>query len=140
MAPPIGYFDGQSEYGYLKAVPNLYPAIRFRFRPIVQEQVDAHFDDLKDKPPAVQISLTNKFIANRLESWDLKGRKGEAVPISDTIVGKLQPVLRGRLFSVVIGSQPWDDDPEAPIEEREATAQDATFRAEDPAAVRPGAA
>jgi hypothetical protein len=56
-------------------------------------------------------------------SWDLKDHAGQSVPIKAEHILRVQPKLLRRLFAVVAGDAPPDEDPEAAADQAAAEAQ-----------------
>lgn len=126
-----GYIpDGYTINGYIAAVPGLYEAVRFRYRPM-QAIERAEFFNRRDKLPVESQTKGNaQAIVDRLESWDLTigpevealgcGLKaGEPIPLTVEHVKRVNPVLFARLFSMICGTEPPDDDPKATTPRRE---------------------
>ena len=101
--------DGYTIDGYFCEVPGLHPALRFRFRPLTVEAFAAIM--AKARHEANPNHLFARTIAARVETWDLRDAKGEAVAVSEKIALSLVPRLFDRLFDVVTGQKPHDIDP-----------------------------
>jgi len=104
--------DGYTENGYIAAVPGIYPALRFEFRPmLIKEYLEyakvsmklEFFEDRREMAHA----LTKKLVR-----WDLKGRDGELVVFKPDNLLRLKLTLFDKLFKVVAGNVAPDNDPE----------------------------
>lgn len=130
--------DGYTEAGYIEAEPNLYPACRFVFRPMLQQNRAVIFDRITKSDPRKQEMLAAQAIVAQVSVWDIKMAKsmtdGEllTVPLTPASVLRLKPSLANRLYRIVTGLAAYDDDPEATDAERDARA------AEDEAAALAG--
>lgn len=110
-----GYIDdGFTLDGRLNAVERLYPALKFKYRPILITNRSAIFSAIAkcgdDSTKAEAIAA--RAIKAQLVEWDLKNRKGELVPLEVASILRLQPTLNQRLFSVCMGSSAPDADPD----------------------------
>ncbi len=119
------YEDGYEEKGYIAAEKNLYPALRFTFRPVLVQERNRHVaDNAKLGDPAKGTLNTARLLALKVKGWDLKfpaksKRKGEVVPLNPDNILKMQPALYERFWMIVLGLAASDDDPEATIEQQE---------------------
>ena len=105
--------DGWTFRGFIEAVPNLNPDIRFTYRPCVPEERSDIVEKLADKPAKIQDQLLARALAARIKSWDIKGESGEPAPITGDFVRRLQFPLFDRLTGIVIyGNRISDTDPQ----------------------------
>ncbi len=112
--------DGYTEAAYIAEVKRLHPAVRFTFRPIQQQQRMRLMQENGNlKTQSAITANTCKVVAAAIKSWDLVDVKGGRVPVSGEVIGKLKPALYERLFSIVFGLEPFDEDPEAPLSPKE---------------------
>lgn len=105
--------DGYTAKGYLKAVPQLYPEVRFTYRPILPEQRAAFVEAVrkaKDGPGAER--RTAAILAKHLLTWDVTDSKGDTVSITGDRILRLRWALYDRLVAVVLyGTEGGDVDP-----------------------------
>lgn len=102
--------DGYTEVGYIAAVPGLNPAIEFRYRPVLFDQVDAHraafvspvnFKTRYKVPPAV--------ISHYVKVWDIcDPASGEVLPVTAENCSRLKASVMERMYWIVLGLQPSD--------------------------------
>jgi hypothetical protein len=107
-----GYIaDGYTRKGYIAAVPRLYPALRFTFRPaltaerarINRQIVDSKTDDIGE-------AIAARETARRVVNWDLTDCDDKPVPCDAEHLLRVQPSLNGRLYRVVMGFEAPDED------------------------------
>jgi hypothetical protein len=122
--------DGYSESGVLFAVPGLYPSVRLEWRPMTQE-VRAEYYKASEKLQDFPLRrLAAGYLAKHLKSWDLKNRKGEALPVNQTNALRVKEKLFNRMFRVVLNEEPPDLEPDRAEEDKDADVADALRAAE----------
>lgn len=104
--------------GYIAASPSTPDALAFKFRPSsalesqeLQAEWEKHFADVRKSSAA-----TAKFIADHLESWDLRwteadGSKGDLVEISVEILQQINGRIRVRMLDQINLREPADARP-----------------------------
>lgn len=110
--------DGYTEAGYLRGVERLYEELRFTYRPATPEESAEFFDSCRNLKPREEVQQSAKFIRSKLVSWQLRDRKGDAVPLTPETVGHINRQLFYRLLAVIIGTEPCDADPNGGTDEK----------------------
>lgn len=123
----VGYFhDGYTADGYIAGVDRLYPSVRFRFRPVLTQNravIDSQMPAGGD--PRKSETLAATVICAQLESWDMQKPKTMgsdelvAIELEASEVLRIPPALMNRLYRVVMGIDPPDEDPEASDDKRD---------------------
>lgn len=116
--------DGYTRRCYIRAVHNLYPDIRFEFRPTTlmerSELVDVYE---RQKSTSRKNEIIAKYIASKIVSWDIAlGSKadGDVAPITAKSIIELSPDLFSRMRNIVAFMQDGGDvDPDDPEESKE---------------------
>lgn len=118
----LGYIhDGYTLHGYVAAMPRLYPELRFTYRPVLSQNRAVIFRQIASMDdPRREESIAAQAIKAQLIDWDLKNHKGEAVAVETAEILRVQPRLMNRLFRIVMGDEPSDEDPLAAAAERDA--------------------
>lgn len=112
--PGIPYIaDGYEESGYLREEARLYPAVRFRYRPLLTEERNRLLAENAKLPAGGATRNTAKVLALKVRSWSLTDAAGEPLPVTVETVLRLRPALYERLLGVVFGYHSCDEDPEA---------------------------
>jgi len=128
----LGYVDdGYNEDGYIEAVAGMYPALRFKFRRMVDSEREAHQRELakiagvsvrqlgnlsqadvrRMNPSAVR-KLGCQTIVGHVSSWDLRDANGCILPVTSELAWKLKDDLLGNLVAIVGSLRASDVDPE----------------------------
>jgi hypothetical protein len=108
-------YDGLTEKGYIAAVPRVHGEMRFEFRPATNEMIGGFLDGLKNRSTKALGREEAKIVAGRLVSWSLADKEGEPLPINQSNVWALHPLLFRRLKEITFyGGEGGDADPEAP--------------------------
>lgn len=127
----VGYFhDGYTVDGYIDGVDRLYPAVRFRFRPMLTQNravIDNQISLSRD--PRKTESIAAQVICAQLEAWDLVKPDGETIKLTVSEVLRIPPALMNRLYRVVMGMDPPDEDPDVPDAQRDDNADEAVTAA-----------
>jgi hypothetical protein len=112
--------DGFTESGYLKAVPRLHEALRFKFRPCLVQESSRYFQEAANLGPEEADRKAAELIASKLVSWDLHypSNKTGTVPVSPESVLRLKRRLFQRLLEIIVGLAAPDDDPNGDPQER----------------------
>lgn len=119
--------DGYSQSAYIAAVPNLHPALRFKFRPMLTEDRDTITDALQSKNVAETHKTLVGAMVSRVVSWSATNSKGEPLPVDAVSIRRLRPRLFDRMYYIVTGRESGDTDPEQ---------SDAAYRADSDAALQ----
>jgi hypothetical protein len=115
----------EESQGYI-AESELYPALKFRYKPFFVLDRSAFLDSIdKLKAPDIEQKCA-QVLAKRVTWWDLEeeGADGvsQPVPISVHSMLRLVPALAGKLFNVVASYIASDDEPQEEEEEASASA------------------
>jgi hypothetical protein len=124
--------DGYTEKGFIKAIPELHPALHFEFRPMPYDERARLAKGMSTLQPLQQNHLYAKEMSQRIMSWDLKNGQGDPVQIDASIFLKLKPALFERLLGIMIGTDAPDED--ADSKDKKELAADAAdkFRSSGP--------
>jgi hypothetical protein len=125
--------DGYTAPGYLQGEPKMFPALRFTYRPMTPAERAAWwaFEERQDKNPDAQAGADAKskekvrLLSTHVLTWEATGKNGQAVPVDATWLPRLHATLHDRLFNVVLGIAPPDDDPDKPGQAKPDEAKDA---------------
>src|SRR5271163_3804790 len=71
--------DGYTLDGFVKELPGIYGAVRFKYRPLTVEQRVRLFENWATLPALDQISRTTSALARQIVQWDLKDAKGRPI-------------------------------------------------------------
>lgn len=125
MSEVCGFIDdGYVEGAYICAEPLVYPALRFEYRPLLQEEQYAYWKQTERLKDMELRKAAADLIAKKLVSWDLKTSKGEPVKIEQANLIRLKIGLFNRLMWIVTGGEAGDDDPSWPEEKKVQLAAD----------------
>lgn len=109
--------DGYTCAGHLAEEPGLYEAVDVMYRPLTRREDAAYQayvlncgDGEKGVIAAEQRAA--ELVASHLVSWSIVDGKQRPVPITAANIGRLQPVLGGRLLSLIRGTRPSDKQPD----------------------------
>lgn len=125
--------DGFVQPGYLEEIEGLHGEIRFSYKPMIPEkadEIDRQVKALRERgEPSKASRLESKTIADQLTDWDLK------VAPSESACRRLRnPLLRTKLYLIVIGARPSDVDPDW-MPSDEANEEFGTDMPDDPSAL-----
>lgn len=102
--------DGWTLAGYVAAVPNGHPEIRFTYRPTPIEERElmvTAINRVPDTDPLGANRLLAKYLASKVKSWSI------ALPLIADSMLRLKPLIWLRLRDIVIyGTGVSDTDPE----------------------------
>ena len=122
--------DGYDVEGFIaaaaqeKASERLYDELKFTYRMAARSDIAlldnkiriAQSNDENDPTCSAEAEkLACKFVADRVKSWSLKNSKGETVSITAENMGRVNPVLFGRLYRIVRGIAASDKRPDAEV-------------------------
>lgn len=111
--------DGYTAHGYIAAVPRMYGALRFTYRPMPVDERSVLFDMVeRQRDRKKGESMSAKTIQKHLVDWELQYDGAEVKPTWENVL-RLQPSLFVRLFNIVVGVDASDDDPELTRGEKE---------------------
>lgn len=83
---PSVIMDGYTFDGTVPAIPRLYDAINFRYRPALPVDVYAYRRSSGKGTPAQELQNDAEFVAEHLIEWDVTDRNGAAVkPTADVL-------------------------------------------------------
>lgn len=105
--------DGYTEHGYIREIPGLSPAVRFKFRPSSHEEI-ANFQHVQrtSKHPQNVVAAA-KFVGSKIVEWDLTDANDEPLPKTTRSVLSLKEVLYDRLLAIITGMDSSDVEPGA---------------------------
>ena len=109
-----------TEPAYIAETPRLHPALRFTFRPMLQEEWNALVSARAPASDRERERQVNKAIAERITAWDITTHTGEPWPITADNLRKLRPALYNRVLAIVTGTGAGDEDPESTLAEQSA--------------------
>lgn len=104
--------DGYTQQAFVAALPNVHPALRFKFRPMLAEDRDTINDALGRMDVAASHKAVVGAMATRIVSWSATKADGTALPVDATSIRALRPRLFDRLYSIISGREGGDSDPE----------------------------
>lgn len=112
--------DGQSRNGYVAARERLHGPLRFRYRPMLAEDVElTELESSKGEDPRKGVRLIAAQVSQRLESWSEVDERGEALETSLENVRRLRyPVLLA-IYKIVAGLRASDPDPTGAADDSE---------------------
>lgn len=102
--------DGYTADGFIAEAPGLHGALKFKYRPMLPETRDRCQRAMADVAKGHKES--REQIKRHLVEWDLKRNDGTDATITVDIIGRLQPLLQDKLYSIVAGNMPSDALPE----------------------------
>ena len=104
--------DGYTEAGYIKANEQLYPELRFTFRPVLTELRSQHIASIEKVAADAYDRKTAAIVAEHLTEWSVLDAKDQPVPITAKNILRLKPQLFVRLYGIVMGLDGSDVDPQ----------------------------
>lgn len=109
--------DGMSQSGYIEALAGVHGELRFSYRPMLAEDVEA-FEVYRDRhgttdPKGTTVEMS-RLLADHLVSWSVS-EDGRPVPVSMDNVRRLRYRLLGRVYQIVAGLSGSDRDGQAAI-------------------------
>ena len=103
--------DGYTELGYIEPEANLWPELRFKYRPMLKTQRALLFsNEASALPEDDQARNAAKAIVAQLESWEVRDATGSDVAI--TVDNVLRIKQFDQLLAIVSGLRPSDTDPQ----------------------------
>lgn len=104
----------------------MFEDVRFEFRPCLHEErlgLDLANPRLLPKELAQR---TYKLIAEKALSWDVKARPDaeEHLPIKTDTIRRLHPAIIERLYAIIVGDIPSDEDPQQTEQHTEESLRD----------------
>lgn len=103
--------DGQENRGYVEAIPRLYDAVRFTFRPMLPTERAVVMAQAEAGSEVDAVTNAAAVIAGRVIKWDAKRGSGDLVPLDPEHTIRLQPSLQLRIYQMILGNVPSDLDP-----------------------------
>lgn len=117
--------DGYTESGYIAAVPGIHNAVKFSYRPM--RHVDlAKLRERLAVGPLEGAKAIYGVLRQHVTGWDLKDDSGAVAGRSELDFAKLRPQLLDRLYAIVAGHVPSDQEPAAapPVDSVDALLQE----------------
>lgn len=105
--------DGYTRDGFIDAVENDPDSLRFQYRPMLPEDVDALLSESRVMPARQATKLLAAAVAERLVSWDAIAPDDTTATIDVEHVRSLPWRIFQRLYNVVAGLQASDPLPKA---------------------------
>lgn len=115
--------DGYEEDGYIAELPGLFPALRFKYRPMLVEARDTLAQALSSRRPSESHKALSAAMASRIVNWDASDATGKPLPIEPVTFQHLRPRLFDRLYAIVCGDSASDIDPKAAPQAQNAEAE-----------------
>ncbi len=116
--------DGYTETAVIVEVRGLYPRVQFRFRPMLIEERVEYFR-AAEKMTGLQLRrYVARWLAKKMQDWDLKDQKGNVVPIAEDAMLKVKSRLFDRLFQIISTEEPPDESPDRTAEEQDGEIKD----------------
>lgn len=109
--------DGYTRDGFIASLEHDMDSLRFRYRPMLPEDVDTVLAETKNVPPRLAIQLMAATVAERLVSWDATDVNDQTATIDATNVGSLPRRVFLQLFNIVTGLMASDPIPNATKQE-----------------------
>lgn len=103
--------DGYTEEGYIAGVAGIHGPLSFTYRPMLPETRDRLLRS-QQRDIAAGHKEARTELAKHVQDWDLKDRKGNAVPKTAANIGQLRPLIQDKLFSIVAGQIASDVNPD----------------------------
>ena len=122
MATQAYIEDGYTEVGFLKEVPGIHEAVRFKFRPVLATKVRTVLDSWHDLKPEIKSERINGLITEHVVEWDLT-HNGKTLPIKTEILERLKQPFVDRLFNIITYSDTSDEQTKEIINQREEDAK-----------------
>ncbi len=105
--------DGFTQPAYIAGVDRMHGPCRFSFRPMLPEEVaelDLYVAQNFTEPRKAKARIA-KECANRIVGWS-EQVDGKELPITELNLRRLRPTLLTKIYDVISGSVPSDEDPE----------------------------
>ena len=91
--------DGYSMIGRVPAKPGLYPDVEFRYRAAAtHHRLTHHLALQRDHDGVEQMDRLAPILVKHLETWNVRTRKGEPVPIKEANIKR----LHGDVFKEIV--------------------------------------
>ena len=118
METPSGYFfDGLELDGYVAEKPGCYPAVSFKYRPVLTQNRAVLMKLILDADPRKGEEIAAEFVERQLVSWDLSARlradetDPQPVPIRAEHMLRLHPTLFNCIYRIIMGDVAGDVKP-----------------------------
>jgi hypothetical protein len=103
--------DGYTERGFI-AGADWEPGLRFRYRPMLPEEVAEFLENIARYKAKAAEQLTAKTVGGRLISWDLVDADNNPVPVSHENLLRLHRRYYLRAVAIVMGHEAGDKEPD----------------------------
>lgn len=113
--------DGYEMTAFVEAVPRLYEAVTFKFRPMLAEHVERLDDKLVLVTRAQQVVLLCGMLAERVTEWDVTDTNGAPAVVGLESMRRLPHPLIFRMAGIVRLLKPSDAVPKDAQEVDETT-------------------
>lgn len=104
--------DGYTETGFIAGGDDR-PAILFRYRPMTAAEWMGLLQRCDGRNLEEARRLEADALQKHVESWDVKDRSGNAVPLKAAMLLRLRQEAFRRLFAIVSGQEKSDSHPKA---------------------------
>ena len=118
METPSGYlFDGYETDAHIVEKPGIYPAVTFRFKPVLAQNLAVVLKLIGQADPRKGEEIAAELVERQVVSWDLAARlradetDPQPVPIRAEHILRLHPYLSTRIFRIVTGEDAGDVKP-----------------------------
>lgn len=113
--PAAFIHDGYTLDGFIAETPRLHPAMRFRYRPMVSQNIAVVNRELartRTNEPRKAEAICARTVWSQVTEWDVLDHTGEGVTRTVDNILRIQPVLFAAIYQIVCGIRPSDEDPE----------------------------
>ena len=114
--------DGYTEEGFIKEVPGIHEAVRFKFRPVLASKQRETLDRWHEIKSEVKSERINNLIKEQLVEWDLTFNK-KLLPIETKILERLKQPVVDRIFNIITSTDKSDEDFKKVLKQREEDAK-----------------
>lgn len=105
--------DGETRAGYVAEIPRLHEGARFAFRPCLSRERAVILAHMQKQTEPDGVDFAGAVIAQRVQTWDLKRKNGELVPLTPEHTVRIHPALLQSIYQIILGLQASDPDPNA---------------------------
>ncbi len=101
--------DGYTEEGYMKELPHVHQACKFKYRPLLPATVRTTMHKWSEITGEEKTERINNTLVDHLVSWDLTHNKN-ILPIKAETFMRLRQPFVDRLFNIVTSSDLSDEE------------------------------